>query len=130
MIVLRSTSRFDRHPDFKAAESCARIKFLAVPLEVGRIGKLVPRAGPPDIPDGGPRATNRGDVLAVSVHRILLRRNSHVSELRGKSRKAGDLRAAQVIEVPFLIDVPPHAVRGLAQLSGNIADVRHEPLPL
>src|SRR5262245_65460832 len=98
MTVLRRGSCFDRHPKLEPTGSRSRVKFLVIAFEVGGVDELVPRFRQPFVPDRDPATPNRGDVLAVGKHGVLLGWDSDVCELRGEQRKMGHLDSGQVPE--------------------------------
>src|SRR6185295_18219264 len=101
----RSDLLFDRYPDLDAAGPALRIEGVAVALEVGGVGDLVAGLRQPAVPDRVHGAADRRDVVAVQEHRVALRGDAHAAELGRQVREAGDLDAADVVEIAVLVGV-------------------------
>src|SRR5690606_55618 len=125
-----SPSCFDRDPDLHAAVAGARIEFLAVALEIGRIGELMSGCREPLAQDGVPRPPDRGDMAAMREHSVALRGNAHAAPVRRYSGKIAHFDSTDVIEVTDLVAVAAYAVGHVTNLSRNVAEARKEPLPL
>src|SRR5260221_9644217 len=69
-------------------------------------------------------------MTAMGEHYVSLLGDADAAQLAGKSGKARDFNAGDILEVAGAVAVAGHAIGRSADLSGNVADIRSETLPL
>src|SRR5205807_7913005 len=107
-----------------------RVEFLPVALEFRPFRRLISRFRQPLVPNREPRSPNRRDVITMRKHRISLFRNAQTAQLRGDLGKIGHLNTADVFRVASIVALAEYAIGRLADLSGDMAQVRSKSLPL
>src|SRR5712692_8821217 len=132
-MIASRPSLLDWYPNLHTAHSGLRIEFLGVTLEEirrtsGSAHHLKAGSRKPLV-DSVQSLKQLRNMFAMGKNRISLGWDGRNAEFAGKTRRAGDLDAHQIVDTVRAESIEAQAISCLAYLSGDIADVRPKTQP-